>query len=152
MLVGNKALFVRIYKFRTLFNHMFLEPNTVAARSKKLTVFARLKAGIVGSNPTKDMDVCVCVYSMFMLSCMQAATFRRADHSSKDSYRLCIVSRNWKRGQCSTKSCRAIIIIIITTIIIIIVRKRTIPTERQKPVGEVSDYNNNIFLHLISVK
>jgi hypothetical protein len=33
-----------------------------ATRSKAWTVFVRLKAGIVGSNPTQDMDVwCVCV-------------------------------------------------------------------------------------------
>jgi hypothetical protein len=43
-------------------------PITVAARSKAWTVFARSDAGIVGSNPTQDMDVwcvmrlfCVCV-------------------------------------------------------------------------------------------
>jgi hypothetical protein len=30
---------------------------TVAARSKACTVFARSKAGILGSNPTQDMDV-----------------------------------------------------------------------------------------------
>jgi hypothetical protein len=27
-------------------------------------------AGIVGSNPTQGMDVCVCVYSVFVLSCV----------------------------------------------------------------------------------
>jgi hypothetical protein len=32
---------------------------TVAARSKKQIVFARSNAGIVGSNPTQIMDVCV---------------------------------------------------------------------------------------------
>jgi hypothetical protein len=41
----------------------------------------------------------VCVYSVFVLS--------------KDSYRLCIGSRNWKSGQGPTKGCRGIIIIII---------------------------------------
>jgi hypothetical protein len=34
-------------------------PITVAARSKALTVFACLNAGIVGSNPTRGMDVCL---------------------------------------------------------------------------------------------
>jgi hypothetical protein len=43
----------------------------------------------VGSNPSQGMDVCVCVYSVFVLSCVQVAAFRRADHSSKESYRLC---------------------------------------------------------------
>jgi hypothetical protein len=40
-------------------------PITVAALSKAWTVFARSNAGIVGSNPTRGMDVCVCVYSVF---------------------------------------------------------------------------------------
>jgi hypothetical protein len=34
-------------------------PLTVAARSKALTVFAGLKAGIAGSNPTQNVEVCV---------------------------------------------------------------------------------------------
>jgi hypothetical protein len=33
----------------------------MAARSEPWTVFARLNAGIVGSNPTQGVDVCVCV-------------------------------------------------------------------------------------------
>jgi hypothetical protein len=44
----------------------------------------------VGSNPTQDMDVGVCVYSVFMLFCVYVAILRRADHSSKESYCLCI--------------------------------------------------------------
>jgi hypothetical protein len=44
---------------------------TVAARSKAGTVFARSNAGIVGSNPIQDMDVCiVCFYSVFVLFCV----------------------------------------------------------------------------------
>jgi hypothetical protein len=42
-----------------------LVPVTVDARSKASSVFARSNAGIVGSNPTRGMDVCV--YSMFVL-------------------------------------------------------------------------------------
>jgi hypothetical protein len=34
------------------------------------TVFARSNAGIMGSNPNHGMNVCVCVYSMFVLSCV----------------------------------------------------------------------------------
>jgi hypothetical protein len=64
-------------------------PITEAAQSKAWAVFARSNAGIVGSNPTWDMDVCVCVYSVFMLSCVYVAALRRADHSSKESNRLC---------------------------------------------------------------
>jgi hypothetical protein len=46
-------------------------PTTVTARSKTLTVFVVSKAGIVGSNPTQGIDVCiVCVHSVFVLSCV----------------------------------------------------------------------------------
>jgi hypothetical protein len=45
------------------------QPITVAARSKAWTIFARSNTGIVGSNPTQGMDVCL-VYSVFMLSCV----------------------------------------------------------------------------------
>jgi hypothetical protein len=31
----------------------------------------------------------MCVYSMFVFSCVYVAALRRADHSSKESYRLC---------------------------------------------------------------
>jgi hypothetical protein len=44
-------------------------PVTVTARSKAWTVFARSDAGIVGLNPSQGIDVCVCVYSVFVLSC-----------------------------------------------------------------------------------
>jgi hypothetical protein len=62
---------------------------TVVAQSQAWTVFARSNSGIVGSNPTQGMDICVCVYSAFVLSSVQVAALRRADHSSKESYRLC---------------------------------------------------------------
>jgi hypothetical protein len=38
--------------------------------------------------PTQGMDVCMCVYAVSVLSCVHAAALRRADHSSKGSYRL----------------------------------------------------------------
>jgi hypothetical protein len=50
----------------------------------------------------------VCIYSVFVLSYVQVAALRRADPSSKESYRLCIGSRNWNSGQGPTKGCRAI--------------------------------------------
>jgi hypothetical protein len=50
----------------------------------------------------------VCVYSVFMLSCVQVAALRRADPPSKESYRLCKRSGNRKSGQGPTKGRRAI--------------------------------------------
>jgi hypothetical protein len=43
---------------------------------------------MVGSNPTQDMVICVCVYSVFVLFCVQVAALRRAYLSSKESYHL----------------------------------------------------------------
>jgi hypothetical protein len=40
-------------------------PITVTARSKVRKVFARSNTGIVSSNPTQRMDVCI--YSVFVL-------------------------------------------------------------------------------------
>jgi hypothetical protein len=51
--------------------HILLWPITEAARSKAWTVFVRPNAGLVGSNPTEGMGICiVCVYSVFVLSCL----------------------------------------------------------------------------------
>jgi hypothetical protein len=49
----------------------------------------------------------VCVYSVFVLCCVQVTALRRADPPSKESYRLCKRSRNWKSDQGSTKGCTA---------------------------------------------
>jgi hypothetical protein len=51
------------------------------------TVFACSTTGILGSNPTWGMGVCVRLF--LVLSCVQVAALRRADPPSKESYRLC---------------------------------------------------------------
>jgi hypothetical protein len=43
----------------------------VAALPKAWTVFSRLDAGIISSNSTQGMDICVCVYSVFVLFCVR---------------------------------------------------------------------------------
>jgi hypothetical protein len=45
---------------------------------------------------------------LFVLFCVQVVALRWANPSSKESYRLCKRSRNWKSGQGPTKGCRAI--------------------------------------------
>jgi hypothetical protein len=50
----------------------------------------------------------VCVYSVFVLSCMQVAALRRAEPPSKESYRLRKWSRNWKAIKAQQKGCREI--------------------------------------------
>jgi hypothetical protein len=54
----------------------------VAARSKAWNVFAHFNTGIVGSNPTEDMDVCVRLFYV----------------PFKESYQLSkIKKRKWKK-------------------------------------------------------
>jgi hypothetical protein len=74
---------------------MSSSPITVVAPSKAWTVFARSDAGMVGSNPTQRMDVCIlCVYSVLPSVLVEA--LQRADHPSKESYRQCIGSKTEK--------------------------------------------------------
>jgi hypothetical protein len=56
----------QLLKILVKYNHLL--PVTVAERSKACTVFAPSEAGIMGSNPTQDMDVWY-VY-VFVLSCV----------------------------------------------------------------------------------
>jgi hypothetical protein len=65
----------------------------VTAPSMAQTVFSLSNAGVVGSNPTRGMDVCV------RLFCVQIAALRRADPPSKESYRLCVGLRNSKAAK-----------------------------------------------------
>jgi hypothetical protein len=60
-------MFCSFYKILRL-----ILPVTVGSWSKAWTISNRLDAGIVGSNPTRGMNVYVCVYvySMFLLSCV----------------------------------------------------------------------------------
>jgi hypothetical protein len=47
----------------------------------------------------------VCVYSVFVLFCVQVATLRRVDPPSREYYRLCMGLRNWKAAKTPTKGC-----------------------------------------------
>jgi hypothetical protein len=48
-----------------------MTPVTVATRSKAWTVFAHSKAGIVGSNLTRGMDVCVRLFCVSVVLCLR---------------------------------------------------------------------------------
>jgi hypothetical protein len=56
---------------RTSLLMMFREirPITVAARSEAGTVFPRSNAWIVGSNPTRSMDVCMRLFCVCVVVC-----------------------------------------------------------------------------------
>jgi hypothetical protein len=43
------------------------------------------------------MFVCVCIYYVFVLFCVQASALRRADPPFKEFYQLYIGLRNWKK-------------------------------------------------------
>jgi hypothetical protein len=45
-------------------------PVTVVARSEAKTVFARSNAGIMGSNPTQGIDVCVRLFCVCVVLCV----------------------------------------------------------------------------------
>jgi hypothetical protein len=59
----------------------------LAAWPKISNVFNHSTTGIMGSNPTRGMDVCV--YSVFVLPCVGSG-LRRANHLSKEFYCLYI--------------------------------------------------------------
>jgi hypothetical protein len=66
------------------------EPITVAAPAQTLGSWVRILL---------ESWMSVCVYSVFVLSCMQVADFRRTNPPSKECYRLFIGIRNRKSGQ-----------------------------------------------------
>jgi hypothetical protein len=55
---------------------------TVAAQAKAWTIFARSNTGIMGSNPTQDMDVCVRLFCLHAVVCVQTAALQMADPPS----------------------------------------------------------------------
>jgi hypothetical protein len=57
-------------KFRINIRWKLLLLPTVATRSKAWTVFVRLNNGIVGSNSTQGMDVCVCLLYVYVVLCV----------------------------------------------------------------------------------
>jgi hypothetical protein len=80
-----------LWRFNTLCRPLLVI--TVAERSQTRTVSASSVSKIVGSNPTRGLDVYVRLFS-FVLSCVHVEVLRRADPPSKESYRLCIELRN----------------------------------------------------------
>jgi hypothetical protein len=83
------------------------KPITVAARSKAWNVFVRSNPGIMGSNPTRGMDVCVrlfCVCDVLCASSVLATGWSPAQGVLPTVYRI----KKLKNGQGTTKGCRAI--------------------------------------------
>jgi hypothetical protein len=60
---------LKTFMFRKYVGVMLIFPITVAMLSKALNVFARSNAGIVCSNPTQGMDVCVRLFCVCVVLC-----------------------------------------------------------------------------------
>jgi hypothetical protein len=56
--------------------HILKRPITVAAESKAWTVLAISNTGIVGSNPTRGMDVCVRLFCVYVVLCVGSSLER----------------------------------------------------------------------------
>jgi hypothetical protein len=78
---------------------------TVDCRFKLWTVFARSNAAIVGSNPTRSTDVCVCVCVTLCLGSGLATGWSPVQGVLPTVWKRL---RKWRRGQGPTKGCRAI--------------------------------------------
>jgi hypothetical protein len=77
-------------------NHTEHTPTTVGARSKAWTVFACSNAGIVSSNPTPGMDVCILLFCVCVVLCVGrglATGWSRVQGVLPTGYRL----GNWKK-------------------------------------------------------
>jgi hypothetical protein len=90
--------------FRSFSNYVQI---TVAMQSTAWIVFVRSNTGIVASNPTWNMDACVRLFCVWVVLCVGSG-LAMGWSPSKEYYRLCTRSRNWKSGQGPTKGCRAI--------------------------------------------
>jgi hypothetical protein len=80
------------------------KPITVAVWFKAWTVFARSNTGIVTSNPTRGMDVCVRLFCACVVLCV-GSSLAMDQGVLPTVYRL----RNSKSRQGPTKGCRAIV-------------------------------------------
>lgn len=62
----------------------------IAARSKAPTVFSSSNIGVVRSNPTRNMDICVNLFFVFVVFCVSVEALRQADSPTKKFCRLFI--------------------------------------------------------------
>jgi hypothetical protein len=75
----------------------------VVELSEKWTVFPRSNTVIVDSSPARGMEVCECVYSVFVQPLVYLTALPPADPPSLESYRLCIGLRKCKAVKAQQK-------------------------------------------------
>jgi hypothetical protein len=81
----------------TVYTHVYYKlsfylaqwPITVAARSKVWTVLAHSNTGIVGSNHTRGLDICVHLFYVFVVFCLGSGLVT-VDPPSRETYQMCI--------------------------------------------------------------
>jgi hypothetical protein len=73
-----------------------IKPVSMAERSKTSTVFGRSNIGIAGSNPTRGMDVCLCL-----------SVLRWTDPPAKESYQMSNGSKKLKQEPRMARHCRS---------------------------------------------
>jgi hypothetical protein len=61
---------IQFFENFTWLKYCIILPITVAARSKAWTLFAPSNAGIVGSNPSQGVDVCVRLLCVYVVLCV----------------------------------------------------------------------------------
>jgi hypothetical protein len=81
---------------------------TVAARSKAWTVFVRWNTAIVGSNPNRGMDVCVCLFCVYVLCVGSGPATGWSPVQGVLPTVQCKRSRNWKVAMVQQKGCTSI--------------------------------------------
>jgi hypothetical protein len=79
----------------------------VCGRPMAWTVFAHSNTGIMCSNPTRGMDVCVRLFCVCVVLCLGSGLVTGSS-LVQGVLRTVYGLRNWKSGQGPTKDCRAI--------------------------------------------
>jgi hypothetical protein len=74
----------------------------VAARSNAWNVFVHSKTGMVGSNPSRGMDVCVRLFCVCVVLCIGSDLVMRWSPVQGVLPNVYTI-RNWKSGQDPTK-------------------------------------------------
>jgi hypothetical protein len=77
-------------------------PLTVAARPKAWTVFARSNTGVVDSNPTRGMDVCMHLFCVCVALCIGSGL--ATGWSPVQGDLPCIGLRNWKAAKAQQRA------------------------------------------------
>jgi hypothetical protein len=83
------------------------QPRAIDTQLKAWTIFTRSNAGFVGSNLIQGMDVCVCLFCVYVVLCVGSGLvtgWSPVQGVLPTVYRI----KNWRSYQVPTNDCRAI--------------------------------------------